>query len=68
MSRYLCDNATPQSAQRLASLETCLEPVTISQLEQIGIAPRWSCLEVGTGSGSIVGWPAERVAPPATSW
>ena len=37
--------------------------MTIRQLEEIGVAPGWSCLEVGGGGGSIARWLGERAAP-----
>jgi SAM-dependent methyltransferase len=63
VSSYVFDNAAAQSAQRFASLEACYDPVTIRQLEQIGVCAGWWCLEVGAGNGSIARWVAERVAP-----
>jgi hypothetical protein len=60
VSRYLSDNAAEQSTQRLANLDACLAPVTIRELDQIGLAPTWSCL--GGPQGSIAGSSAARVA------
>ena len=63
MSTYVLDNAAEQAAQRFASLEACYDPVTVRQLQEIGVSPGWSCLEVGGGGGSIARWLAEQVAP-----
>jgi SAM-dependent methyltransferase len=63
MSRYVMDNAAAQAEQRFEALQACYDPVTIRQLEAIGVAPGWSCLEVGAGGGSIAGWLADRVTP-----
>lgn len=63
MSTYVLDNAAEQAGERFASLESCFDPTTIGQLEGIGVAPGWSCLEVGGGGGSVAGWLADRVAP-----
>lgn len=63
MTRYVLDNASEQTGQRFTSLETCFDPVSIGQLEQIGVAEGWSCLEVGGGGGSIARWLSRRVGP-----
>jgi SAM-dependent methyltransferase len=63
MAQYVLDNTAAETEQRFASLEYCYDPVTIRQLEQIGIATDWRCLEVGGGGGSIARWLADRTAP-----
>jgi len=63
MSQYVLDNASEQTGQRFNSLESCFDPVTIGQLQEIGVTDGWSCLEVGGGGGSIARWLAERVGP-----
>ena len=60
---YSLANAAEQARQRFASLEACFDGVTIRHLEEMGVAPGWSCLEVGGGGGSIARWLAERVGP-----
>jgi SAM-dependent methyltransferase len=60
VSSYVLDNASEQATRRFASLEACYDPVTIRQLEEIGVSPGWSCLEVGGDGGSIARWLAER--------
>ncbi len=61
--RYALENSAEQAPQRFASLEACFDRVTIGQLEEIGVAPGWACLEVGGGGGSIARWLADRVGP-----
>jgi SAM-dependent methyltransferase len=63
MSTYVLDNAAEQAGQRFASLEACYDPVTIRQLQAVGVADGWSCLEVGAGSGSIARRLAELAGP-----
>jgi SAM-dependent methyltransferase len=63
MSKYVLDNAAAETEQRFASLESCYDPGTIRQFEQIGVTPGWSCLEVGGGGGSIARWLADCVGP-----
>lgn len=63
MSTYVLDNAAEQAGERFASLESGFDPTTIGQLEEIGVTPGWSCLEVGGGGGSVARWLADRVAP-----
>jgi SAM-dependent methyltransferase len=66
MSTYVFDNAAAQAGTRFAGLEATYDQVTIRQLSETGIAPGWSCLEVGSGSGSIARWLADQVAPVGT--
>jgi SAM-dependent methyltransferase len=63
MSTYVLDHAAEQTGQRFASLEACYDPVTIRQLQAIGVVDGWWCLEVGAGSGSIVRRLAELAGP-----
>lgn len=63
MAQYVLDNTAAEAEQRFASLESCYDPVTIRQLEEIGVASGWRCLEVGGGGGSIARWLAERTGP-----
>lgn len=63
MSTYIFDNAAAQARRRFAGLEASYDPVTIRQLEQIGVSAGWSCLEIGAGGGSIARWLAGRVTP-----
>jgi SAM-dependent methyltransferase len=63
MAQYVLDNTAAETEQRFASLESCYDPVTIRQLEDIGVAAGWRCLEVGGGGGSIARWLADRTCP-----
>ena len=61
MSSYVFDNAREPSTERLSYLERVCDPVTISRLEKLGVAPGWTCLEIGAGSGSIANWLSDKV-------
>lgn len=50
-------------SQQLQHLQTCLDPFTVGQLEQVGVDAGWSCLEIGAGGGSVAAWLAARVGP-----
>ena len=63
MANYVLDNAAAETEQRFASLESCYDPFTARQLDEIGAAIGWRCLEVGGGGGSIARWLAERAGP-----
>ncbi len=43
----------PEELSRLRLLETMLDPMTLTVLDQIGIGSTWRCLEIGAGAGSI---------------
>ena len=60
---YAFDNALAVQRARLRVLEATLDAGTFRHLEAIGVRPRWRCLEVGTGGGSVAAWLAERVGP-----
>ena len=62
-STYVYDQSWTHERRRLAGIEAQWDPVTIRQLERIGVGEGWSCLEVGAGGGSIAEWLAERVGP-----
>ncbi|NNN37394.1 methyltransferase domain-containing protein [Streptomyces sp. S3(2020)] len=63
MSRYLFDNAAPQSAGRFHALESRYDPASRKALERTGIGPGWRCLEIGGGGGSLGDWLADRAGP-----
>ena len=46
---------------RLALLEEYHDPLTVSQLDAIGVGEGWRCLDVGAGAGSVTRMLAERV-------
>jgi ubiquinone/menaquinone biosynthesis C-methylase UbiE len=60
-SAYVLDNAAKEAATRFSALSAALDPGTMRHLQDLGVAPGWSCLEVGGGGGSIATWLAERV-------
>jgi SAM-dependent methyltransferase len=61
--RYLIDRQSEEARHRLRLLEALDDPGTVVQLEAVGVASRWRCLEVGAGGGSIAAWLCRRVAP-----
>ncbi len=60
-STYLWDNALAQARERISAGAVWLDPRTTAQLEGIGVAPGWACLEAGAGGGSITEWLCKRV-------
>ncbi|MBV9422999.1 MAG: methyltransferase domain-containing protein [Solirubrobacterales bacterium] len=46
---------------RLKLLEEYHDPLTVGQLDAIGVGEGWSCLDVGAGGGSVTRMLAERV-------
>jgi SAM-dependent methyltransferase len=60
-SQYISENAWVRARERLAGLETRLDPGTIRYLEALGVGAGWHCLEVGGGGGSIAEWLCNRV-------
>ena len=47
--------------ERLRSIERVTDPSTIRTLQEIGVSPKWHCLEVGAGGGSIAEWLCQTV-------
>jgi ubiquinone/menaquinone biosynthesis C-methylase UbiE len=63
-SKYLFDNAAEREAgARMAALAAQHNHATFQYMEKCGIAPGWSCLEIGAGDGSVARWMAEKVGP-----
>jgi SAM-dependent methyltransferase len=60
---YGFDPAWVGERDRMALAEFLLDPVTIRQLESIGVRDGMRCLEVGAGAGSMARWLAARVGP-----
>jgi SAM-dependent methyltransferase len=60
---FAADYETDEELARLRVLESLCDPWTIRFLDAVGVAPGWSCLEVGAGAGSVARWLAERVGP-----
>ncbi len=63
MADYALANAWQQARQRLALLESELDPATRRRILEAGIGPGSQCLEVGAGGGSIAHWLCQTVGP-----
>ncbi|MBD0708885.1 MULTISPECIES: class I SAM-dependent methyltransferase [unclassified Streptomyces] len=50
----------PEEPARLDALTHAFDPQTRRRLDAVGVAPDWSCLEIGAGTGTIAHWLAER--------
>jgi 2-polyprenyl-3-methyl-5-hydroxy-6-metoxy-1,4-benzoquinol methylase len=53
---YVLENAWEHALHRLRLLEQCFDEGTRRRLGRLGVAPGWSCLELGAGAGSITRW------------
>ena len=62
-SAYILDNGGRETPARFDALSTMYDRGTIQYLENCGIGPGWTCLEVGGGGGTIAAWLAARVGP-----
>lgn len=62
-SAYILDNGGRETPARFDALSTMYDRGTIRYLENCGIGPGWTCLEVGGGGGTIAAWLAARVGP-----
>ncbi|GGN86243.1 hypothetical protein GCM10010112_67560 [Actinoplanes lobatus] len=62
-SGYVFDPGWDRETERLRTNEALWDPGTVARFDQIGVAPGWSCLEVGAGYGSAAQWLADRVGP-----
>jgi SAM-dependent methyltransferase len=60
---YLFSHEDKTERERLAAIESGLDPFTIDCLQKIGVAEGWRCLEIGAGAGSIATWLCGRVGP-----
>jgi SAM-dependent methyltransferase len=60
---YLLDNAWELARARFDGLEAASDAESVTNLQHLGVAPGWVCLEPGPGSGSIAAWLARAVAP-----
>lgn len=60
---YGFDGAWEGERDRLALGATVLDPLTAAQLDELGVAAGWRCLEVGAGTGSVARLLADRVGP-----
>jgi predicted O-methyltransferase YrrM len=69
MSPYIFEShAEEREFHRLQLIEAANDPTTMTLLQHTGIQPGWSCLELGAGAGSILGWLGDRVGPNGTVW
>ncbi len=60
---YVFDNAGTQTPSRFSALASIFDPGSIRCLTQLGLGQGWSCLEAGSGGGSIASWLCDRVGP-----
>jgi SAM-dependent methyltransferase len=58
---YAVDNAWVHARERLALLETVLDPGSFRHLAALGVGEGWHCLDVGAGGGSIAAWLCRQV-------
>jgi SAM-dependent methyltransferase len=57
------DTASDEEHRRLLAVQEEFDPDTFRLLDRLGVAPGWSCLEIGCGAGSVLRRLAERVGP-----
>lgn len=50
----------PAETARLHALTETFDPGTHRRIEALGLTADWSCLDVGTGTGTVARWLAER--------
>lgn len=62
-SGYSLDPAYALERERLDLLAESTDGWSKNNLERVGVAAGWRCLEVGAGTGSIAMWLSDRVAP-----
>ncbi|GAA3947306.1 class I SAM-dependent methyltransferase [Actinomadura viridis] len=60
---YVFDPVWDQETERLRTNEAIWDPGTFERFERLGVAPGWSCLEVGAGYGSAARRLAELAQP-----
>jgi SAM-dependent methyltransferase len=60
---YMPDHSWGDERARLAAIAGVYDKGTVRILDEIGVGPGWSCLEVGAGHGSVAEWLAARVGP-----
>ena len=63
MADYVLPHSIPQEDERLTLMSRMLDPQMFFRFEQLGVAPGWTCLEVGAGNGSVSHWLAQKVGP-----
>lgn len=60
---YVFSDSSTEERDRLRLLADLLDPVHRKALEAAGIRPGQSCVEVGSGAGTIAEWMAHQVGP-----
>jgi SAM-dependent methyltransferase len=60
---YLLANAETPAGRRLQLLGSLFDPVSVRNLERLGVAAGWRCWEVGAGGPSLPRWLAARTGP-----
>jgi SAM-dependent methyltransferase len=63
MEGYGFDPSWSDERRRLALIEQCYDPMTVSRLTELGVEAGWRCLDIGAGRGSIARWLSDRVGP-----
>jgi SAM-dependent methyltransferase len=63
VNEYVLDHHLEGEGRRLALMSRLLDPMHRRHLDEVGIEPGDTALEVGCGNGSISAWMAGRVAP-----
>jgi len=56
VNNYVLPHQLQGEQRRLALMSELLDPWHRSLLKVVGLEPRWRCLEVGCGNGSISEW------------
>ncbi|WDV49629.1 methyltransferase domain-containing protein [Streptomyces coeruleorubidus] len=60
---YVFDNDSVHSDELHRCLTDAYDRRTFYRLAETGVTTGWRCLDIGSGSGSVARWLAERVAP-----
>lgn len=60
---YVFSPTWERETERLLTNEALWDPGTLERFAKLGVAPGWSCLEVGAGAGGAARWLADRVGP-----
>ncbi|WP_307173441.1 methyltransferase domain-containing protein [Streptomyces africanus] len=60
---YVFDNDSVHSDELHRCLTDAYDTMTFDRLAETGVTTGWRCLDIGSGSGSVARWLAERVAP-----
>jgi len=66
VGEYGYDPSWPDERRRLALIERIWDPATTAQLDRLGVANGWRCVDVGAGGGSIARWLRDRVGADGT--